>query len=34
MIAFGSEETLVSSRAQWDRIDNFHIRVERYTEDI
>lgn len=33
LIGFGSEETLVSSRAQWDRIDNFHIRVERFTED-
>ncbi|WZB75365.1 DUF4952 domain-containing protein [Achromobacter insuavis] len=34
LIVFASEETLVSSRARWDRIDNFHIRVELYTEAI
>lgn len=34
MIGFGSEETVYSSRTQWGRIENFHIRVERYTEEI
>ncbi|MBB1624340.1 hypothetical protein A9974_03705 [Achromobacter sp. UMC71] len=34
LIGFGSEETLYSSRSQWGRIENFHIRVELYTEDI
>ncbi len=34
LIGFGSEETLYSSRSQWGRIENFHIRVERYTEAI
>ncbi|CAB3865991.1 DUF4952 domain-containing protein [Achromobacter deleyi] len=32
-IGFGSEETLLSSRSQWDQIPSFHIRIERYTEE-
>ncbi|WP_447919240.1 DUF4952 domain-containing protein [Achromobacter aegrifaciens] len=34
MIAFASEETLYSDRAQWSLIDSFHLRVELYTEEI
>ena len=34
MIAFASEETLYSDRAQWNLIGSFHLRVELYTEEI